>query len=159
MALILLKINPFSTDELIADAFSLYNKLFNPEYIFSSSVNIFRKDGKPSVEGFQGYISVSHSDNIYACIIDNNPVGIDVEKHRDLDFSKISKRFFGQIINNKLDFYEHWCKAESIAKSRNTPLINALKMDLEREAKVMDIFENMTMCYYSCSTTILYFQQ
>jgi hypothetical protein len=158
MALIYLKVNPSNTDELISDAYSLYNDLFNPGDKPASSIKIFREGGKPEIEGFQGYISVSHSNNIYACIIDDSPVGIDVEIHRDLDFTKISKRFFRQIISNSLDFYKHWCRAEAIAKSRNIPLIYTLNMNLEKEAKVIDVFENMTICYESCSIPILYYK-
>lgn len=56
----------------------------------------FDAHGKPYVEGASNvHISLSHSANYCACAVSAEPVGIDIQQHRQVD-SPIPKHFFTQ---------------------------------------------------------------
>lgn len=79
--------------------------------LICSRLNMKNKDirliqnayGKPLLEGDSGlHFNNSHSGDWVVCAIDDSPVGIDVEKFADIDFS-IAKRFFSE--QECLDLY------------------------------------------------------
>lgn len=49
--------------------------------------------GKPAVRNLPVHLSISHSGNMAVCVVDDTPVGIDVEQLRPVEL-KIAKRFF-----------------------------------------------------------------
>lgn len=57
----------------------------------------YSDEGKPHLEGDR-YISITHSYNLTAIITSNQPVGIDIEKHRE-KILNISGRFIGSEIS------------------------------------------------------------
>ncbi len=63
--------------------------------------------GKPYIEDIPFYISVSHSGDYAVCAISDSPIGVDVEKERDLP-ERIQKRFAKDIIE--------WTKKEAKGK-------------------------------------------
>ena len=42
------------------------------------------------------YISASHSKNLFACLIGDRPLGIDLQHGRKMDLAKISARYFAE---------------------------------------------------------------
>ena len=53
----------------------------------------YEPNGKPTAKNC--YVSISHSGNhVAVCRNDNVPVGIDIEKMVERDFSKVANRFF-----------------------------------------------------------------
>jgi 4'-phosphopantetheinyl transferase len=96
--------------------------LKNKEISFNTS-----ELGKPYLENCeQFHFNLSHSGDWIVCVIDENPVGIDIEQIKPIDL-KISKRFFSKeehtnLVNtkdtNKFDyFYTLWTLKESYIKA------------------------------------------
>ena len=75
------------------------------------------------------YVSLSYSYPYLVCIIDNQPIGIDIEETKDLDYKYLAKNFttneFNQVTTLK-DFYEIWTKKESYTKLTGEGLVNGL---------------------------------
>jgi len=74
-------------------------------------------------------VSISYSYPYIVCIIDNQPIGIDIEEMKDLDYKYLAKNFttneFNQVTTLK-DFYEIWTKKESYTKLIGEGLMNGL---------------------------------
>ena len=84
---------------------------------------IFERDGrgKPYFKNTDGlFFSISHSFPHYAVAVSDNPVGIDIEKIRDVNLN-ISKRMFTEnerkyVGQNIGRFFEIWTKKEAYSK-------------------------------------------
>ncbi|HDR8111923.1 TPA: 4'-phosphopantetheinyl transferase superfamily protein [Bacillus cereus] len=83
--------------------------------------------GKPYLKGHPEFnFSISHSGEYVLCAVDNKPIGIDIEKVKDIDYKDIAKKFFTEnefnyIINQDINlqlnkFYEIWTLKESYIK-------------------------------------------
>lgn len=102
-----------------AAAAELAGKILNKK----SCELIFCKDefGKPFFENINGfYFSISHSFPFYAAAVSDRPIGIDVEKIRDVNLN-IAKRMFTEnereyIGKDKIRFFEIWTKKEAYSK-------------------------------------------
>jgi 4'-phosphopantetheinyl transferase len=109
-------------------------KIKNNGIIFSLS-----KLGKPFLNQFPDvHFNVSHSGNWVVAIINDSPVGIDVEQVKPIKNAlKISKRFFSQeehqlLINSKEDdlyniFFNIWTLKESYIKATGKGLFQQLQ--------------------------------
>lgn len=81
--------------------------------------------GKPHLINDQEYhFNISHTHNMIAVAISNNPVGVDVEQIREIDIG-IAKRFFTEREQNYIEksqddlyerFFEIWTKKEAYIK-------------------------------------------
>jgi phosphopantetheinyl transferase len=67
--------------------------------------------------------SLSHTDDVIAVVFASKPVGIDVERERELDIPALSRRFFSQVeadflasSNSVGDFFRLWCCREAAIK-------------------------------------------
>ncbi len=91
-------------------------------FIFSSS-----EYGKPYLNEYPHiHFNISHSGDWVVCVVDNEPVGVDVEKIRIIDY-EIAENWFSpfefQVINNlqgnekQVIFFNYWCMKESYIKS------------------------------------------
>lgn len=85
------------------------------------------KYGKPYLKYFLKLdFNISHSGDFVVCAMDNNPIGIDVEKIKYIEYEKIAKEFFSlsefdYITKKDSDdclnkFYEIWTLKESYTK-------------------------------------------
>lgn len=88
--------------------------------------------GKPILlEQYGIHFNISHSGNWVACAVDDNPVGIDVETIKPIDF-KIAERFFSSyeyflLMNQPIEkrlkyFYRIWTLKESYIKAEGKGL-------------------------------------
>lgn len=117
-----------------------------------SSENLIVKTneyGKPFLIEPRGiYFNISHSKSLVVCAVDNNPVGIDVEEIKSIDFS-IAERFFtkeeyteltSQPEKNKLKyFYMIWTLKESYIKAEGKGLsipLNSFSMNIAQTIRV-----------------------
>ncbi|MCI8472300.1 MAG: 4'-phosphopantetheinyl transferase superfamily protein [Clostridiales bacterium] len=81
--------------------------------------------GKPFLKNNQDYhFNISHTHNMIAVAISSNPVGVDVERTREID-TGIAKRFFTKREQNYIEksqddlyerFFEIWTKKEAYIK-------------------------------------------
>ncbi len=88
--------------------------------------------GKLYIENSPIKFNLSHSDNVIAIAFCENELGFDVEKLRDLSYSKLSQRCFGTTPQNAEEFFELWTKAESFVKFKAKSILAELK-DIEIE--------------------------
>ncbi|MGX5439993.1 4'-phosphopantetheinyl transferase family protein [Bacillus thuringiensis] len=94
--------------------------------------------GKPYLKGYpKYYFNISHSGDFVVCAIDNNPVGIDIEKIKQIEYEEIAKGFFcdseyayikqGDFNHQLRKFYEVWTLKESFIKCCGSGLSMSLK--------------------------------
>lgn len=91
--------------------------------------------GRPSLEDKRGnrqaFISLAHSRDVVACVIDMDyPAGIDVEYCRyDRDYKRITERIFPQDIAGRIQsqeqFYQAWCLYEAWGKANDLKHIDS----------------------------------
>lgn len=93
--------------------------------------------GKPYLASFPYYqFNISHTKNAVAAVLSEEPVGIDIEKIRDVDISIADKVFSDNELtwmHNKtedknLRFFNVWTKKEALVKYVGTGLTNDLKL-------------------------------
>lgn len=88
------------------------------------------KNGKPYLKLFPDFhFNISHSDNILAVAFSSAPVGIDVEKNREINL-KISQRYFCEEEKNFVtdvdSFFYVWTRKEASAKHKGECLGSSL---------------------------------
>ncbi len=86
--------------------------------------------GKPYVEGNPVYFSVSHSENLVACVVSHRPVGMDVEFVRPIEPSIQERictnaelkhlRSFKNEEERNLRFFTLWTRKEALFKRNGT---------------------------------------
>jgi len=84
------------------------------------------KNGAPRlIKQTQLHCSISHSKEYVACAISNQPIGIDIQIMKDINYTSIAKRFFhpqeikclSKVSENSLEnFYQIWTSKESYLK-------------------------------------------
>ncbi len=91
------------------------------------------ENGKPYAKGLNVHFNISHSGDFVVCAVDNNPVGIDIEKVRPIDYFVIKRvcseqelNEINQLLDNKSEtisnptvlqkFFEIWTKKEATYK-------------------------------------------
>lgn len=96
------------------------------------------KNKKPYADGLDIHFSLSHSGNLAVCAISDKPVGIDVEKNRDVNFGVAKKCFTEKeqyyICSDKRKmqkrFFEVWTKKEAYAKRNGMGVAQFLSFDI-----------------------------
>ncbi len=79
--------------------------------------------GKPFIEGGPKF-SISHSGSYVVCAISNEEVGVDVQRHTEIDYLPIAERFYQkeevkaiqEAEHPKLTFFQIWAKKEALLK-------------------------------------------
>jgi len=89
-----------------------YYNIANPQIITINK--------KPEFKHSEIKFSISHSNNITAVCFDINPVGFDIEKIREVNYKKISKRMkFKHEAKTSEEFFESWTLYEANYKLQN----------------------------------------
>lgn len=118
----------------------------------------FRKNlyDKPYLKDHPKFnFNISHSADYVVCVIDNKPVGIDIEEIKHIDYKKIAKCFFSvgefdYITNQNLDiqlseFYTIWTLKESYIKCCGQGLsisLNSFSLDIDQYENIKVIINN-----------------
>ncbi|AQS04673.1 4'-phosphopantetheinyl transferase family protein [Clostridium beijerinckii] len=108
--------------------------------------------GKPYLKDYPNFnFNISHSGEYVLCVVDNKPVGIDIEEIKYIEYEEIAKRFFtarefDYIVNQELcfqlnSFYEIWTLKESYIKC----LGQGLSIPLKSFSIELEKYENMKM--------------
>jgi len=106
--------------------------------------------GKPTLKGYPKFnFNISHSGNYVVCAIDDNPIGIDIEKTKTIDYKEIAKSFFSasefdyimkKDSNSQLStFYEIWTLKESYIKCCGQGLsipLNSFSIDINHSGNI-----------------------
>ena len=122
--------------------------------------------GKPFVvDKPRTQFNISHTDHYIACIIADEPVGIDIELIKNADM-KIAERFFtpdetAYIIDDKWQanrFYEVWTKKESRIKwegkglYKPLPSFSVFESSNQEQLTYHKVFHNDKAICHVCST-------
>ncbi len=110
------------------------------------------KSGRPYAQDTDCYISISHSGEYAVCAVDIKPVGIDIEKIREVNI-KTAKRFCNkeelEFINNSdnaLNFFKIWTAKEAEFKKRDESNSDFKLIDTFKINKEYTEFENYIVC-------------
>ncbi|MCC8036627.1 MAG: 4'-phosphopantetheinyl transferase superfamily protein [Bacteroidales bacterium] len=77
--------------------------------------------GSPSIQGFPGYISISHSRQAVALAIAHHPIGIDIEEARNEQLERVRERFATPADSPTLSLLQQWTAKEAVFKAAGTP--------------------------------------
>lgn len=106
-------------DALVFEAAHVYGVPVNE----LAQIKISRTEmGKPFFEDFHIQFSVSHSENMWACLMGQGCCGLDVQFIKPCKFEKIAARFFGQReqeyvkIHGSDGFFDIWTMREAYGK-------------------------------------------
>lgn len=113
---------PFSDKKRVSNAGISLVKLKAQE-IFGENADLevaFGENGKPYFKHYPSFnFNISHSENILAVAFSDSPVGIDVEKIRDVNL-KIAQKYFSEeekkLAHNNDDFFYVWTRKEAYIK-------------------------------------------
>lgn len=82
----------------------------------------YNQNGRPYFQDSDIKISISHSGDIWLCVLGEYEAGIDIERVADRDYIKIAQRFFTEaeslfVIRNGADgFFRLWARKEAYVK-------------------------------------------
>lgn len=103
--------------------------------------NICRtKRGKPYFEELPVHFSVSHSGGLWACLMSEHPVGLDVQEERSVNYQKLAGRYFTEEECAYVDahgasgFFIVWTLKEACVKYFGT----GLAVDLRRISVILN---------------------
>ncbi len=125
-------------------------------------------NGKPYIENSPVYFNISHSGDMVVCAFDKNPIGIDVEKIKNIDL-KIGKRVFcdkelqylfghsapfdftktadKEIL---IRFFELWTVKEAYLKFKGIGIAIDLKnLNIDRKNVKAEIFNDYVISVYT----------
>lgn len=91
------------------------------------------RNGKPYFSGLPFHFSLSHTGGIWGCLISTSNSGLDIQKIKKIDFSKLAGRFFLEEekkfveTNGAEGFFEIWVRKEACMKYYGTGIFSGLK--------------------------------
>lgn len=111
-----------SSEELLSKALSIYFKEMGES--LPEDLRILRtQNGKPYIyPDINIYFSISHSDNIWVCLMGNQNVGADVQWEKPAKIDKIASRYFTDVDAKYVEthgvegFFDMWTVKEALAK-------------------------------------------
>ena len=59
-------------------------------------------------------------------------IGVDIEQMKPRRYEAISKRYFGEVTDDKETFYNLWCQKEAYTKWKKDKIAHNLKADIDR---------------------------
>ena len=96
------------------------------------------KEGKPYCKNMPEtaklHFSVSHSENIFACIFSEENVGLDVQHRRNINRNRIAARYFTDeekelVSRDANEFFRIWTRKEAYAKFTGEGLKSVMSRD------------------------------
>ena len=117
----------------------------------------FNEYGKPYLKDINVFFNISHSKDYVVCIISDEEVGIDIEYKKDIDYSKLIKRFKIEeqnSIHNIDDFYSIWTKKEAYIKMKGEGLrieLNSFDTNNIKEISLLDDYK-ISVCFKNNKT-------
>ena len=110
--------------------------------------------GKPYIKDAPFHFSISHTENLWGCLISSHEVGLDIQVKRNVNFEKIANRFFVSeevefVRHNGIDgFFDIWVRKEAVIKYLGTGLRDIRSFCTVKNGKLTDEinYKNST-CY------------
>ena len=113
-----------STEELLVKALETFAEETGNSFGGFSREILRTEKGKPYFSDIPVQFSVSHTGDIWACIMaaGSEPVGLDIQTIRDYSYAKIADRYYTESEHEYLrekgqdGFFEIWTRKEAYAK-------------------------------------------
>lgn len=120
------------------------------------NVEIIREEGKkPRFDTEKAYFNLSHSHGVIMLGISHTPIGVDIEKIRDIDFLKFT--FIDA--EDVDDFFEKWTERESYLKLTGEGLSN-FRCEIPREAHFehFPVYEDYHACVCADEQSVIAYE-
>ncbi len=120
------------------------------------NVEIIREEGKkPRFDTEKAYFNLSHSHGVIMLGISHTPIGVDIERIRDIDFSKFT--FIDA--EDVEDFFEKWTERESYLKLTGEGLSN-FRCEIPREAHFehFPVYEDYHACVCADEQSVIAYE-
>lgn len=111
--------------------------------------------GKPYVKADNLEFSVSHSGNLWTCLVSDVPVGVDIQELRTVDAEKLAARFFTkgeqQYIAKfgKESFFDIWVRKEAYVKCTGNGISEGLStFEVADEKELYESVDNAGKYYF-----------
>ena len=102
----------------------------------SSGVICAHPSGQPYIEGSNMHISISHSGEYAVCALSENPVGIDIEKIREVNerlIDRVCTAREREYVTSNERFFEVWTAKEAAYKKQGTGDLRGINtLELEK---------------------------
>ena len=134
-------LNPNSKIQSLSARALLDIFLMNHMDNFDVSYLDFDSEGKPYLIGSSFFISVSHSHEFVACALSDTPVGIDIERVREVKDSVITRVCTADEVeyvrnNGNESFFTLWTLKEAYVKANNKKLYNVSDVSFVKDNKL-----------------------
>ena len=74
-------------------------------------------------------------------------IGVDIEQMKPRRYEAISKRYFGEVTDDKETFYHLWCQKEAYTKWKKDKIAHNLKADIDRRLIPLEGLPNDVVGY------------
>ncbi len=112
---------------------------FNPE----KAVMLKGEKGKPYIEGLPVHFNVSHSENLWLCIVGEAPCGIDIQVAKECDYEKIARKHFDEVeqayvkLAGSAGFFRLWTRREAYGKYTGEGFYGRMPAFIDFEGKML----------------------
>lgn len=145
------------SDKLVKYCYSYYRDIMSGcGNDLPQNVEIIREEGKkPRFDTEKAYFNLSHSHGVIMLGISHTPIGVDIEKIRDIDFSKFT--FIDA--EDVEDFFEKWTERESYLKLTGEGLSN-FRCEIPREAHFehFPVYEDYHACVCADEQSVIAYE-
>ena len=105
--------------------------------------------GKPYLAGGGPHFSVSHSGSVFACVFDERPVGLDIQKVKKADTEGIARRYFtppeDEYVRREgpYAFFRLWARKEAFTKLFGKKLVDVISREcmMDRDDLAFEEFD------------------
>lgn len=109
-------------------------------------------NGKPHFVDSDICFSLSHSGKYALIGFSENPIGVDIEEHREVDYEKITKRFFPdeiKKIKTQNDFFDLFTQKEASIKCLGSTLAKGIRAEPVNFTKNLQIIDGFSIAVAS----------
>lgn len=130
--------------ELTIEAIRTY--CYNHHIDFDPETATMKKGekGKPYVEGLPVHFNVSHSENLWLCMVGESPCGIDIQVARDCDYEKIAEKHFDVVeqayvkLMGLTGFFQIWTRREAYGKYTGEGFYGKMPAFMDFEGRLLE---------------------
>lgn len=112
----------------------LAQKLLREKYHITDAVIHRQSNGQPYLTGCDLHISISHCDEMVACAVSREPVGIDIERirpiHEKLCHKVCTESELAYVLEDPGRFFEIWTAKEAYFKKCGTGITNLKSVNI-----------------------------
>ena len=142
--------NKNKSEELLRKAIEIYVKekaVPGLDFSYAGALGVeFKKtkQGKPYIEGNPLSFSISHTGDIWGCLISRENVGLDIQQKRKVNFDKLANRFFLDeeikfVRDNGSDgFFDIWVRKEACVKYFGTGIRDLRSFCVVKDGKLLE---------------------